>query len=136
MQKYFRWPFKAITVPTQFRGLILKVFDSHKDNLSSSEYHNSPFSISIWPNNSVLDLRYGHTALWNAGISLGRVFKSVTKIIVLHPGFNNRTMPLYFSALSSCNFNSGGLQLCFRTKRNRFKNIWMKSYLKSNIWKI
>lgn len=40
-------------------------------------------------------------------MSLVRDCKSVTRTNVRHPGFKRRTSPLYFSARSSCNFNSG-----------------------------
>lgn len=45
--------------------------------------------------------------MWKPGINFGRDCRSVTRIIVRQPGFNSRTKPLYFSARSSCNFNSG-----------------------------
>lgn len=58
-------------------------------------------------NYSTTNFLYGHTALWNGGISCCLDCMSKTSTIVLHPGFRRRTSPLYFSARISCSFNSG-----------------------------
>ena len=136
MQKYFLKPFNDNTVPMQLRGLMSSFLGSGRLNVNSSLYHVMSLSRFRYANISVLFFLYGQTILWNFGNNFVRDWVSTRSRMVLQPGRNNRTKPLYVSALISCSFNCGwyvcDFELLFlfaaHSSWTRLSSNFLKSY--------